>query len=116
MSNKTPAADLFEMAKAMDRIAAYLDGMDEAMFCASLIAYDAVLMNLIVIGEAASRLPRDVIAAEPSIPWGDVIGMRNRIAHGYEDIQPKRIWDMIQSDLPSLRDAVQRLLGAFPPP
>jgi hypothetical protein len=38
MSNKTPAADLFEMAKAMDRIAAYLDGMDEAMFCASLIA------------------------------------------------------------------------------
>ena len=60
MPSKTPAADLFEMRKAMDRIAAYIVGMDEAAFCASLIAYDAVLMNLIVIGEAANRLPREI--------------------------------------------------------
>lgn len=116
MPSKTPAADLFEMRKAMDRIAAYIDRLDEAAFCASLIAYDAVLMNLIVIGEAANRLPRDITATEQSIPWGDVIGMRNRIAHGYEDVRPKRIWDTIQNDLPPLRAAVERLLGAFDPP
>jgi uncharacterized protein with HEPN domain len=116
MPSKTPAADLFEMRKAMDRIAAYVSAMDETSFCASLIAYDAVLMNLIVIGEAANRLPREITAAEPSIPWGDVVGMRNRIAHGYEDVRPKRIWDTIQNDLPPLRTAVERLLGAFDPP
>jgi uncharacterized protein with HEPN domain len=116
MPSKTPAADLFEMHKAMERIAAYVDGMDEAAFCATLIAYDAVLMNLIVIGEAANRLPREITATEQRIPWGDVIGMRNRIAHGYENVQPKLIWDTIQDDLPPLRAAVQRLLGSFPPP
>jgi hypothetical protein len=62
----TPAP--VERCKAMDRIAAYIDGMDEAAFCASLIAYDAVLMNLIVIGEAANRLPREITATEQSIP------------------------------------------------
>lgn len=112
MPSKTPAADLFEMQRAMDRIGSYISGMDEAAFSASLIAYDAVLMNLIVIGEAANRLPASVTAAEPAIPWGDVIGMRNRIAHGYEDVQPQRIFFTINVSLPPLRQAVQRLLDA----
>lgn len=116
MPSKTPAADLLEMLNAMDRISAYAVGMDEAAFVASSLSYDAVLMNLIVIGEAANRLPEAITAAEPSIPWRDVIGMRNRIAHGYEDIEPQRIWDTIQNDLPPLRAAVERLLSAFDPP
>jgi uncharacterized protein with HEPN domain len=116
MPSKTPAADLFEICRALERIETYVTGMDETSFCASLIAYDAVLMNLIVIGEAANRLPHHITAGEPGIPWGDVVGMRNRIAHGYEDVQPKRIWDTIQNDLPLLRAAAERLLGAFDPP
>ncbi len=116
MLSKAPAADLLEMLNAMDRISAYVVGMDEAAFIASMLSYDAVRMNLIVIGEAANRLPEAIIATEPSIPWRDVIGMRIRIAHGYEDIEPQRIWGTIQNDLPTLQAAVERLLGSFDPP
>jgi uncharacterized protein with HEPN domain len=116
MPSKTPAADLLEMLNSMDRIRAYVAGMDEAAFIASMVSYDAVLMNLIVIGEAANRLPQAIIAAEPTIPWRDVIGMRNRIAHGYEDVEPQRIWNTITLNLPALRAAVQRLLDVQDPP
>lgn len=116
MLSKTPAADLLEMLNAMDRISAYVVGMDEAAFIASNLSYDAVRMNLIVIGQAANRLPEAITATEPSIPWRDFIGMRNRIAHGYEDIEPQRIWGTIQNDLPTLQAAVERLLNSFDPP
>ena len=116
MPSKTPAADLLEMLTAMDRISAYVAGMDEAAFIASMVSYDAVLMNLIVIGEAANRLPETITAAEPSIPWRDVIAIRNRIAHGYEDVEPRRIWSTIRLNLPALRAAVQRLLDTQDPP
>ncbi len=110
MPSKSPAADLFEMLQAMDRISSHVAGLDEKGFSDSLIAYDAVLKNLIVIGESANRLPSSVTAEEPAIPWGDVIGMRNRIGDAYEDIQPQRIWFTIENSLPPLREAVQRLL------
>jgi uncharacterized protein with HEPN domain len=45
-----------------------------------------------------------------------VIGMRHRIAHGYEDVQPNRIWETIKNELPPLRATLERLLGAFDPP
>ena len=111
MPSKTPAADLFEMLRAIDRISSHIAGLDKTAFSASLIAYDAVLMNLIVIGEAANRLPRSVMEEEPAIPWAAVVGLRNRIAHGYEDIDPRRVWVTIGADLPALRGAVERILG-----
>jgi uncharacterized protein with HEPN domain len=62
MSNRSPASDLLEMARAVDRIASYASTRDREAFCADTMAYDAVLMNLIVIGEACSRLPREVLS------------------------------------------------------
>jgi len=50
------------MARAVDRIASYASTRDREAFCADTMAYDAVLMNLIVIGEACSRLPREVLS------------------------------------------------------
>lgn len=83
MSKKGPASDLAEIEAAILRIQSYTDGMSEADFVASLVVYDAVAMNLIVIGEAVRRIDRAVLASEPEIPWARIVGQRNRLAHGY---------------------------------
>ena len=116
MSKFGPASDLVEIDDAIARITTYVAGMSEADFIASLISYDAVAMNLIVIGEAVRRIDAAVLAEEPTIAWPLIVGLRNRIAHGYEDIEPDRIWRAVTNDLPPLRAAVVRLLANHPPP
>jgi uncharacterized protein with HEPN domain len=86
MSVKGPASDLAEIEAAILRIQSYTSGMSEADFVASLVVYDAVAMNLIVIGEAVRRIDSAILAGEPEIPWARIVGQRNRLAHGYEDV------------------------------
>lgn len=116
MPDKGPASDLTEVLNAIDRVTDYVTGMDQASFAASMIAYDAVLMNLLVIGEAIRRIDTAVLATEPSIKWTLAVGLRNRIAHGYEDIEPDKIWLTVVNDLPPLRAAVVRMLAAHTQP
>lgn len=62
-------------------------------------------MSLIIIGEASTKIMDqhpDFIAGQTRIPWRSMRGMRNRIAHGYFDINLDVVWDTIQSALPGL--------------
>jgi len=55
-----------------------------------------------IVGEAASRVPRDQQARYPAIPWADIVGMRNRLVHGYTEIYGDALWSTIVEDLPVL--------------
>lgn len=65
----------------------------------------AVVMNLVIVGEAATKI-MDSHAAfaqrHPQVPWRSMRGMRNRIAHGYFDISLEVVWDTVQTALPEL--------------
>ena len=54
---------------------------------------DAVIRNIEIVGEAAKRLPDEVIALAPEVPWRKVRGMREVIAHGYLGLDSKLVWD-----------------------
>ncbi|MBW8079255.1 MAG: DUF86 domain-containing protein [Gallionella sp.] len=62
-----------------------------------------------VIGEAAGKLSQQTRDLAPDVPWSQLIGARNVIVHGYAEIEPDRIWDIVKSHVPSLRVAVERL-------
>lgn len=62
----------------------------------------AVFYALLVIGEAANRVSADGRARIPAIRWGDVIGMRHHLAHGYDTIRTEVVVDTIRQDLPAL--------------
>jgi len=62
-----------------------------------------------IIGEAASRLSNETCAELPDVPWADVIGMRNRLVHGYYDINLNILWKTVE-DLPFLIYAIERVL------
>ena len=69
----------------------------------------AIVLNLMVIGETANRVLEDdpaFVARHPTLPWAAMRGMRNRIAHGYFDIDMSIVWDTVQRDLPALIDQV----------
>ena len=88
----------------------YTDGMDETAFIADALTYDATLRNIELIGEAATHVPDHVRDAHPEIEWRAIIGVRNRLAHGYLQISDSVIWSIIQEAIPDLLPQLKRLL------
>ena len=64
------------------------------------------------LGEAASRLSADFRAAHPEFPWGEMIGLRNRIVHAYDDLDPDIIWHVATEDIQAVIAALERVLAA----
>lgn len=65
-----------------------------------------VIHHLEIIGEAVKGLSDGYTAARPEIPWSAIARMRDRLVHGYWDIDIDAVWQTIQRDLPKLRSAV----------
>ena len=83
----------------------FVEGMSRDEFFTDRRTRQAVLMNLIIIGEAATKLmdlDPALVAAHPGVPWTSIRGMRNRIAHGYFDVKLEVIWETVQTALPAL--------------
>lgn len=65
--------------------------------------------HLLIIAEAIKHLPDDDKAAAPEIPWRDVVGIGNILRHGYDIIDERRIWDVVQNDLAPLTAALRTI-------
>ena len=63
---------------------------------------DAIKMNLFQIGETVNNLSDPCREEMHDIPWHQMYGMRNVIAHGYERVQEKRVWNTVEKDIPDL--------------
>ena len=71
----------------------------------------AVMKDIEIIGEAANKVSAELRVAEPTNPWGDIDGMRNRLIHAYFDVEPEFVWDTVTSDLPVLVLQLRALLA-----
>lgn len=64
-----------------------------------------------IVGEAASKVTEESRGKYPSIPWQQARGMRNRLVHGYDQVDLTVLWDTIATDLPPLADELEKILG-----
>ena len=64
-----------------------------------------------VIGEAAAKISHDEYDKYSNIPWTQVVGMRNRLIHGYEEVDLDILWDTIEIDLPMLVKELKNILN-----
>jgi uncharacterized protein with HEPN domain len=65
-----------------------------------------------IIGEAAARVGAESREKYPSIPWLQIVGMRNRLIHGYDAVDLDVLWDTIVDDLPPLIDELNKILSS----
>jgi len=72
----------------------------------------AVVHLFEIIGEAAAGVTDDFRTANPSIPWSSIIGMRNRLIHGYHDIDLDIVWETVQRDLPALVSSLEDVIDS----
>ena len=93
----------------------YVEGYGRADFLADKRTQQATVLNLLVIGELASKISSDdaAFAAQHAlVPWRSMVGMRNRIAHGYFEIDLDVVWQTIESALPDLLRALETIHGS----
>jgi len=114
MSERDDLAPLHDIDAALKRMLRFVAGLDKAGFLANEEKCYAVLAQLVIIGEAANRLPESLREASPTIPWRQIIGTRNRVVHGYDVIDWNIVWDVASVHGPALQRAIQELLGAPP--
>ena len=102
MSRRDWSLFLADMREAIEKIERYTRVMTWEDFQADSRTVDAVVHNLLVIGEAARCLPADIKERRQDIDWIAINGLRNRIAHEYFGLSLSVIWAIVQNDLPIL--------------
>lgn len=104
--NPSRIADYLDhMLEAAQQACVYVEGLSKQEFKDDKRTQQAVILNLIIIGEEATKLLKDDEAfanQHPQVPWRSMKGMRNRIAHGYFEINLDTVWETIQTALPGL--------------
>ena len=106
---------LEHMQQAAMDACAFVQGMAREDFQQDKRTQQAVIMSLIIVGEAATKVMdshADFAQEHPQVPWRGMRGMRNRMAHGYFDIDLDMVWNTVQNALPELL----RQLSALRPP
>lgn len=79
-------------------------------FMADRKTQSAVVRQLQIIGEAVKNLSATLTAAEAAVPWRQIAGARDRLTHAYFRVDLDAVWAMVEQDLPSLRQNVERML------
>ncbi len=103
---------LDHMLEATRLIRSYVEGFSKKDFLADKRTQQAVILNIVVIGEAATKLADEYpefVTRYPEVQWKSMRGMRNRMAHGYFDINLDIVWDTIQRSIPNLAQQIQQI-------
>lgn len=113
--SKRPALILIEdIYEAIEKIERYIDTLELDVFIEDEKTADAVVRNLEIIGEAASRLPKDFTEQHPEIDWPKIVGLRHRIVHDYFGVDLSMIWQIIHSDLPTFKKSLHKIYKKLP--
>lgn len=99
--------DIVEAAQAIDR---FITGEDFDEFEQNEMMNSAVLQKLMVIGEAAARLPKEFTQRFPEVPWLDIIGFRNIAVHEYFAIRWDIVWVAASEEVPVLKEQIEKIL------
>ena len=110
-SERDPLLYLEDMLVAMKRVGEYTLGLDFQQFKWDYKTVDAVTRNFQVIGEAAKNIPPDIRLNYSGIPWDEMYGLRNRIAHEYFGIDYEIIWEIATVHLPRNQEDIERIIN-----
>lgn len=97
--------------EAIGNIMEFKEGVSYDDFAKNKLLKFGIFYNVTIIGEAAYKLTKEFIATHTDVPWRDIINMRHVLVHGYYQIDPEILWETINNDLVSLKEAVEGYLS-----
>lgn len=102
-----------DIADAIQKARSFCSGMTFQSFAEDEKTIYAVLRAIEVIGEAAKKVPAEIRKKYPDIPWKDITGMRDKLAHDYFGVDLQTVWTTVQVDLPAVLPLFQGLREDF---
>ncbi|MDP3150230.1 MAG: DUF86 domain-containing protein [Ignavibacteria bacterium] len=93
---------ILHMIDAAEEALSFVDDVDKKIFSQSRILILSVIKDIEIIGEAASKISEETKLKYSEIPWKDIVGMRNRLIHGYFDVNINLVWNTTKNNLPPL--------------
>jgi uncharacterized protein with HEPN domain len=110
MSKRDDRYSLRQMLDYARHAVAMADGRQRSDLESDLMFQWALTHLVEIIGEAASRVSLPTREQHRNIPWPDIVGMRNRLVHGYDVVDLNLLWDTVDIDLPPLIAALERII------
>ena len=99
------------MIEAGEAVAQFLAGRERADLDRDRLLLFAVVRAIEVMGEAASKVTGETRLDAADVPWGAIVGMRNRLIHGYFDINTEIVWRTAAREIPPLLPRLRALVG-----
>jgi len=93
----------------------FVADLDERDFLTDELVLSATIRALEVVGEAARSVSDEYRMTHSAIPWSAIIGMRNRLAHAYHNVDPREVWRAATHDCPALVSLLEPLVPPDPP-
>ena len=106
---------MLDMQAFAGEVVSFVAGHTMAEVGRDRMFFRALERSLFLVGEAANRVPRDVQAQFPEIPWAAIIGLRNVLAHGYESVSPEKLWHTATVSVPELLKHLDAAIAKQPP-
>lgn len=97
------------MLLAIRKIEEYTKDVSYEQFVSDSMRMHATIYNIQIIGEAAYKLTKDFKDAHNEIPWALIEKMRHVLVHDYYRIVPEAVWDVVKSDIPTLKPMIENL-------
>jgi uncharacterized protein with HEPN domain len=99
--------DIFE---AIGDVESFIQGMTRREFLLDRKTINAVVRSIEIIGEAARHVPKSLRDKSPDIPWKEMVGMRNKIAHEYFGVDNNIVWKTARYYLPRLKTQLAKII------
>jgi uncharacterized protein with HEPN domain len=98
------------MVEAAETLGQFLSGRKREDLDHDRMLLFAVVRAIEILGEAAARVSEGTREGSPDVPWASIVGMRNRLVHGYFDVDTEIVWRTVSSEIPTLLVTLKRLL------
>jgi uncharacterized protein with HEPN domain len=102
---------VLHMIDAAETVASFIAGRVRDDLDHDRLLLFGVVHAIEVIGEAAVKVSEETRAAAPGVPWSAIVAMRNRLAHGYFDIDAGIVWETAVTEVPGILPALHSLIG-----
>ena len=94
---------------AIDEALTFTSGVTKDEFSNNRMLILSVIKEIEIIGEASSKITEETKLKYKNVPWKDIVGMRNRLIHGYFDVDIELVWNTVQNHLPQLQSLLKEI-------